>query len=740
MDRQRAVCRLKYEPSFKRAFVHYIIFTLIISLVILVACLLPAARRWRVLATREARVLLTGGGTGGHVNPALAIAEGIKRKEPETRFLYVGVRGKAEAVIVRRAGYPLQFVSSEGFPGLKPSPASFRFFCRLSIGIAQSVFILFRFAPRWIIATGGYVSAPIVLATFLLRALRLSPTKVFLHEQNSIPGQLNSWLGRWADRVLLTFPQTLAFFPKNGVVVGYPIRYSIVLKPREEVLSLLPFRVPEGRRTVFVFGGSQGARTINRAIVDALRYLLPYREQLFIIHGMGLNKSDEYDAEADTEARLQARFNEEERNLLGDFYYRQDYFHNIADVYSVSDLIVCRSGAGSLNEISGLGKPSLLIPKANLPGDHQVMNARAMKHAGATEILFEDTVVEGHEVLEKVEGDVLAERILRLLNDSNKLQEMALKSRQFLRRHSNERILSELYGDHSYNNGTGFHSVPFSPLVNNYRLLSILSAAYNKEPAHFDPVQIVGDEDDLIYYRHRAAGLLSHEAWQDRNLGVKLIGLTRYNDKIPTLLHMLVDRTPASTIKRLFGGDFKQVGFIRRNIVHALQVMNQFNADMEQHLLIAIQDPYFEVRSQVCRTAAHFGPFLAGKEEWFQALLRCLSDKSFEVVLEAAKALGEVGVNGRALEVLMALKENLLWQVRDAALKGINRLMERRVIAPSPEILAQVATFVLTATDFSPHFSIKETYKNIENCCRERTPGENQPEQPVILPDAAARK
>lgn len=719
---------------------YYITLILISTLVIVLAGLLAAARRWRGLARREARVLLTGGGTGGHVNPALAIAEGIRRKEPDTRFLYVGVRGKAEAVIVRRAGYPLKFVCSEGFPGLKPSPATFRFLCKLSIGIAQSVFILFRFAPRWIIATGGYVSAPIILATLILRALHLAPTKVFLHEQNSIPGQLNSWLGRWADRVLLTFPQTLVFFPKNGVVVGYPIRYSVISKPREEALPLLPCRIPDGRRTVFVFGGSQGARTINRAIVDSLRYLLPYREKLFIIHGMGLNKSAEYDAEADTEARLLAQFSEEERALLGDFYYRQDYFHNIADVYSVSDLIVCRSGAGSLNEISGLGKPSLLIPKANLPGDHQVMNARAMKHAGATEILFEDTVVEASEVLEKVEGEVLADRILRLLNDSSRLQEMGIRSRQFLRRHSNERILSELYGDHSYNNGTGFHSIPFSPLVSNFRLLSILSTAYNESPQHFDPMQIIGDEDDLAYYHHRAAGLLSHEAWQDRNLGVKLIGLTRYQEKIPTLLHMLGDRTPASRIKRMFGGDFKQVGFIRRNIVHALQVMNELNPDVEQHLLIAIQDPYFEVRSQACRTAAHFGRFLAGKEEWFQALLRCLQDKSFEVILEAAKALGEVGVNGEALEVLMTLREDLRWQVRDAALKGIKRLIERRIISPSPEILEQVATFVLTATDFSPHFSIKETYKSIENCCRERTSSDNQLEQPLMLPDAAARK
>lgn len=719
---------------------NYFILAAILIISLLLISSLLAAYRWHLLASREPRVLLTGGGTGGHVNPALAIAEGIKQKEPGTRFLYVGVRGKAEAVIVRRAGYPLQFVSSEGFPGLRPSLVSLRFLCRLSIGVCQSIFILFRFAPRWVIATGGYVSAPIVLATFLLRALRLSPAKVFVHEQNSIPGQLNAFLGRWSDRVLLTFPQTLSFFPKNGVVVGYPVRHSIVTKPREETLAQLPFKIPEQSQVVFVFGGSQGARTINRAIVDALRYFIAHRKRLFIIHGMGLNKSLDYHAELDTENRLKAKYSKEEMDLIDHFYYRQDYFHNIADVYSVSNLVVCRSGAGSLNEISRLGKPSLLIPKANLPGDHQVMNARAMKHSGATEILFEDTVVEDQEVLEKVDGGLLAERILKLLDDPDRLRDMEIKCLQFLRRHSNARILSELFGDQSYNNGTGFHSIPFRPLMNNNRLLQVLSAAYRASPKTFDPVEAVGDEDDLIYYRHRAAALLTNETWQERNLGVKLVGLTQYEEKIPALLLMLTDRHPAPLIKRLFGGDFRQVGFIRRNIVHALQVMNRFDSNIEQNLLIAVQDPYYEVRSQVCCTAAHFGQFLAGKEEWFHAMLGCLHDKSFEVMVEAAQAVGEVGTDGRAVEALMALKEDLRWQVRDAALKGIKRLMERRVIAPSQEILAQIATFVLTATDFSPHFSIKETYRTIQDCCGAGSVEKDPLQCPTVLPEPLARK
>jgi UDP-N-acetylglucosamine--N-acetylmuramyl-(pentapeptide) pyrophosphoryl-undecaprenol N-acetylglucosamine transferase len=682
--------------------------------------------RWRRLTSRETRIILTGGGTGGHVNPALAIAEGIKGREPDAVFLYVGVRGKAESVIVRRAGYPLRFVSSEGFPGFRPSFRLVRFFFRLTLGTFHGAAILLWFAPRWVIATGGYVSAPIILAALVLKMFRVSPAKVFLHEQNSIPGQLNVILGRWVDRVLLTFPQTLSFFPRNGVLVGYPIRHSVALKPRNEALANLSFQVPDDRRVIFVFGGSQGARTINRALVDALPHLIPHRERLFIVHGTGLAKSNGYDAAADTETRLEKTLSGEEKALLDTFYYRQDYFHNIADVYSISDLIVCRSGAGSLNEISRMGKPAFLIPKANLPGDHQVMNARAMKHSGATEVVFEDTIVEEGKVLEKLEGKLFAERILRLLEDPERLREMGARGREFFRHHAVKRILSEIYQDHSYDNGVSTDAVPFKPLLSNQRLLGVLGAAYDRSPGDYDPLRVVGDEDDLLYYRHRAAALLSHKDWPDRNLGVKLIGFTHYHQKVPTLLHMLVDRTPASPIRRCFGGDFEQVAFIRRNIIQALQVMNQCDMIIEGHLLSALRDPYYEVRSHVCGAVAHFAPNLEGKEVWIRAMLTCLQDKSFEVAVEAAKALGRIGADQEVMMQLLGLRESHYWQVRNAALVGIKCLVERNVVQPTPDMISQIAGFILTATDFQPHFSIKETYKTTHQCCHEKLAGENE--------------
>lgn len=715
---------------------------LIISVILFVSLLaaLAVAMRWRRLGSEQNRVLLSGGGTGGHVNPALAIAEGIKERDPRTRFLYVGVRNRAESVIVKRVGYPLRFVCSEGFPGLRISFRLFRFLAKLSIGCIQSVAILVVFTPKWVIATGGYVSAPVIAAAIILKGLRIAPVRIFLHEQNSIPGQLNRFMGKWVDKVLLTFPQTLSFFPKNGVVVGYPIRSSIAAIPSEEARKKLPFSIPAGRDVVFAFGGSQGARTINRAVVDALPYLLPHRNRLFIIHGIGLASTGDYDAARDTDLRLEAALSRKERDLLGEFYYRQDYFHNIAEVYSASTLIVCRSGAGSLNEISRIAKPALLIPKANLPGDHQVMNARAMKNAGAAEVLYEDTTMEDGRLLEKLQGKVLADKIITLLDNPGRLRAMSESSKHFLRRHAIERILNEVYGEARFPDADAYPSIPFRELTSNTRLLRILTNAYNRMGRDFNPLTAIGDADDLEYYRHRAAGLLSHTSWEDRNLGVKLIGLTRYREKIPTLLEMLSDRTRVNMLKRMFGGDFEQVGFIRRNIVHALQILDHFDAGVEGALFAALEDPYFEVRAQACRTAAHFGPFLEGNRSWLFALPALLLDPCFEVVVEAAKALGEIGTDSEALETLMGMKESHYWQVRNAALEGLKRMIDRGMVETSPELLSSISSFILTSTDFKPHFAIKETFTAIQERCSRKKNSERQSLGPRSLPEQAARK
>jgi UDP-N-acetylglucosamine--N-acetylmuramyl-(pentapeptide) pyrophosphoryl-undecaprenol N-acetylglucosamine transferase len=154
--------------------------------------------------------------------------------------------------------------------------------------------------------------------------------------------------------------------------------------------------------------------------------------------------------------------------------------------------------------------------------------------------------------------------------------------------------------------------------------------------------------------------------------------------------------------------------------------MGHFDGKVESHILEAMgADPYYEVRAQACRTAAHFARCLAGKEPWLEALLNRLGDKSFEVAAEAALAIGEIGMDGRALSALLGLKADFYWQVRDAGLKGIKRLIERRVVPPSRDLISQLSAYILTATDFKPYFSIKETYRNIYQLCLDRMGAED---------------
>jgi UDP-N-acetylglucosamine--N-acetylmuramyl-(pentapeptide) pyrophosphoryl-undecaprenol N-acetylglucosamine transferase len=559
-----------------------------------------------------------------------------------------------------------------------------------------------------------------------MRGLGMSRARVFIHEQNSVPGKLNQLMGRRADKVLLTFPETKGFFPENGEVVGYPVRHSVTSMLSSDRGKAMPLTIPEGRRVVFAFGGSQGARTINRALVDALTYLIPRRNDVFVIHGVGLMKTPEYHAWDDTSERLQRAYNEQEREQINSFYYAQDYFHNIGDIYAVSDLIVCRGGAGSLNEISAMGKSALIIPKANLPGNHQVMNARAMKRAGGAEVIFEDTVKDGGKLLEEVGGQELAIKILSLLDDQPRLEEMGKCSRAFMNHYAAERIAAEIIG------GPLTKSLPndisakdLDPLLSDNELLVQLRSAWQKDQRQYEPRKIIVDADDLDYYRHRAASLLTSPSWPERNLGVKLIGLLKHEEKLSSLLHLLADHTPASRLQRFLGGDYRQVGFIRRNALMSLQILNTWGPEVEARVFEALDDGYYEVRAQAARTMGHCAEELLQKQAVTEKLLSLLKDRSFEVVREVVLALGTVGGDREVAKALLGLKEHHYWQVREAALRAVTMLVERGIITDRDWLLEETSRFILTTTDFRSYFDIKETYRKLHTLCK----GESDQEQ-----------
>ncbi|MBN1566945.1 MAG: glycosyltransferase [Acidobacteria bacterium] len=654
------------------------------------------------------RILLAGGGTAGHVNPALAIGSALAA--PETRVLYVGVRGRVEEEVVPREGIPIRYIQASGFPG-SISAKMTGFFLKLFIGTIQSILILLRFRPQIIVGTGGYVSAPVIIAASLLRKLHLGHTRVLLHEQNAIPGKLNHLMGRFADQVLVTFPETLDYFPHNGVVVGYPLRKRIAKVGRSEALENIDLKIPEGRKIVFVFGGSQGARVINHALVDALGYLLPHRDSLFIIHGVGLSKNHEYNSLKDTEERLRRLYGEEQLREIDGFYTYRAFFHNIELFYEVSNLVITRGGAGSLNEISAMGLPALIIPKSNLPGDHQVMNARSMEKAGGAEILYEQISPVQGKLVESIDGRLLAERLLSLIRNESLLEKMSRDSSAFLNKNALDQIQNLVLGEKT---GADMNPSPASqkeaPLPGNKALLALLEKAYERHRNTYKPETVIQRAQDLEYLKKRASALLVHPAWQERNLGVKLIGLLHAKDKIPVLLTLFHDRKRVSLLKRLFGGDFEQVGFIRRNLIIALVRLNELSREVEKAIFLGFEDPYYEVRAESAHAAAFFSERLASRELFVSALLKLLKDRNIDVCSAAAEALGRIGSESDALPALLQLWDSKFWRMRTAVLRGILHMVERGKVTDLDSLETHIPKFILTSTDFRPHFEIKFAY------------------------------
>jgi UDP-N-acetylglucosamine--N-acetylmuramyl-(pentapeptide) pyrophosphoryl-undecaprenol N-acetylglucosamine transferase len=667
------------------------------------------------------RLILTGGGTAGHVNPALAIGSVLATEE--TRVLFVGVKGRAEEEVVPREGIPIKFVRASGYRG-GVSPEALRFLLDLLVGTFQSIFILIRFRPDIIVGTGGYVSAPIITAASFLRKIGLSAARIYLHEQNAAPGKLNRLMGRFADQVFVTFPETLSFFPGNGVLTGYPLRRRIARISHDEARKRIDLEIPAGRKIILVFGGSQGSRSINRALVDALQHFLPYRDEIYIVHGVGLLKTGDYNAIQDTAARLHKLYSEEQLRHIDEFYVYREFFHNIELLYALSSVVVARAGAGSLNEISAMGLPALIIPKSNLPGNHQVMNARAIEGAGGAEILYEQIAPINGTLSEWIDGRILAEKLLSLLQNGPRLQEMGRRSRSFLRSDALSKIEERIRGMKTEENPGILQSIENSgqeTLPDNRALISLLEEAYRKRPRAYKPDRIITRPEDLEYLKNRASTLLIHPSWQERNLGIKLLGLLDAREKIPAMLSLFYSRKPASFIKRLLGGDFEQVGFIRRNIVTSLVRLNEVTPEVEKALLAGLEDPYYEVRTEAAKAAAFFGNRLSSPDDFISALLRLLRDPMMDVATAAAEALGKLGSEDNVLSSLLEMYDTRFWRIRAAVLRGILHLVERGKVTDLDTLSQKVPRFILTSTDFRPQFEIKSVYGRLmESVSREK--------------------
>jgi UDP-N-acetylglucosamine--N-acetylmuramyl-(pentapeptide) pyrophosphoryl-undecaprenol N-acetylglucosamine transferase len=342
------------------------------------------------------RVLIAGGGTGGHLFPGLAIADEFKRRDEKTEVIFVGTEHGIEARVVPREGYPIRFLRAEGLVGVSVMK-KIRALSKMFSGVVDSHRIIKTLSPDIVIGVGGYASG----ATMLTACFKSIPTMIL--EQNSIPGLTNKILGRFVRGICLTYQESISFFPKaKTYLTGNPVRMQVLKGSIESAYRL--FSLEKSLFTVFIFGGSAGARRINMAMIEALNYLHDLRGKIQFLHQTGTK-----DYEHVREAYRKTGF----KGTIAPFIYQ------MGEAYAAADIVVSRAGATTLAELTALGKPALLIPYPYAAGQHQELNARKLLEMGAAKMILN----------RELKGEPLAESIRELFKNETMRREMQRISR-----------------------------------------------------------------------------------------------------------------------------------------------------------------------------------------------------------------------------------------------------------------------------------------------------------------------
>ncbi len=326
------------------------------------------------------RVLLTGGGTGGHVYPALAVAEALRRQSPGIEVRYAGTSAGIERRLAEAAGLCFHAVPASGVRGLG-AVARVRFVVNFLRGTAGALGLLHRWRPDVVLGTGGYVTGPVLMAA------KLRGVPCALQEQNAVPGSANRLAAGWARRIYLGEEAARRWLPAaRCVLTGNPVREAF-----REPAPTASFDLPHPRSApglrLLVFGGSGGARTLNRAVADAAAAWCD-RADLALVVQTGR------DAHADVAASFAGVGDDRVRVL--------PYIDAMPAVLRWADVVVCRAGAMTLAELAATGRPALLVPYPHATDDHQLRNARAREAAGAA-VVLEDRDCDGAALVREVE-------------------------------------------------------------------------------------------------------------------------------------------------------------------------------------------------------------------------------------------------------------------------------------------------------------------------------------------------
>ena len=351
------------------------------------------------------RVILSGGGTGGHIYPAIAIGQKIREENPDSEIIYVGIKGGPEENIAQKNGYEFRSIDAMGLPR-KINKRLFKAIFKNLKGFKEAKEIIKDFKPDLVIGTGGYVCAPILY--------QASKAKIpaIVHESNSYPGMASKFLSKKVDRVLISYKEASKHFKNqaNIVVTGNPVRNNFSLSYTDEDLKNLG--IDKNIPVVFSFGGSNGSFALNKAVIEMSKDM---NGEFYLLHQTGNRFYDDFLEKCEKSKYIKVF----------------KYIDNIDLFYAVSDLVIASSGAMSLAEISSVGRPSILIPKAYTTENHQEYNARTYVDHGASLMILEKDLT----------GSYLKNQIMSIIKDEQKIKQMGEKAREL----ADEEALDKIY-------------------------------------------------------------------------------------------------------------------------------------------------------------------------------------------------------------------------------------------------------------------------------------------------------
>ena len=365
------------------------------------------------------KVIIAAAGTGGHINPGIAIANKIIEKEPNSEIIFVGTDRGLENDLVPRAGYKLKTIDAYGL-SKKISIDNIKKLYKTYKGIGEANKIVKEFKPNIVIGTGGYICGAVVLAA------KKNNIPVLLHESNAFPGKAVQMLAKKADTILVSFKDAQDRIKncKNVVFTGTPVKikkqnYSEVEK--EKIIKELQLK--NDKPIVLIFGGSQGAQKINEAIISIIENKLNVEYQMVWATG-----PKQYDLIKEELEKNNINIEKIENTKI------VPYIYNMEEVENICDLVVARSGAMTITEISNLEKPSILIPLPNVSNDHQMYNAKVLEKVGGAKIITNDNV----------EGELLNNTIKSIVLDKKICIEMGKNAYKVSTKDVEEKIFNEI--------------------------------------------------------------------------------------------------------------------------------------------------------------------------------------------------------------------------------------------------------------------------------------------------------